>query len=63
MNKPKVVVTTKPTPTFHVRKLTKSGSSRYLSIGTIIPIDWTAVKMTVEKLEGGICILKLEQIK
>ncbi len=49
--------------TFHLRKLTKAGSSRYLSVGTLLPQDWSAVKVYVEQLSGGVCVLKLEQIK
>jgi len=48
---------------FQVRRLTKSGSSRYLSIGTVLPQDWEIVKVFVEKLDGGVCVLRLEQIK
>ena len=49
--------------TFTIRKIAKSGNSRYLSISNLVPPDWIAVKVFVEKIEGGICILKLEQIK
>jgi len=48
---------------FTVRKLAKSGNSRYLSVGKILPPSWVAVKLTVQKLEEGVCVLKLEQIK
>jgi len=48
---------------FTIRKIAKSGNSKYLSISSIVPYDWIAVKVFVEKLEGGVCILKLEQIK
>ena len=51
---------TKP---FTIKKIAKSGSSRYLSVGTILPPDWEAVKVFVEKINGGVCILRLEQIK
>lgn len=48
---------------FTIRKLAKSGNSRYLSVSKLIPPDWLAVKVFVEKLEGGVCVLRLEQIK
>jgi len=48
---------------FRVYTLTKSGSTRYLNIGTVLPKDWVVVKLTLEKLEAGVAILKLEQIK
>jgi len=48
---------------FTIRKIAKSGNSKYLSISKIVPDDWIAVKVFTEKLEGGVCILKLEQIK
>ena len=49
--------------TFTIRKIAKSGNSKYLSISNIVPDGWVAVKVYVEKVEGGVCILKLEQIK
>jgi len=49
--------------TFYLRKLTKAGGSRYLSVGTILPQDWEAVKVYMEQLKDGVCILRLEQIK
>jgi len=49
--------------TFTIRKIAKSGNSRYLSISNLVPAEWLAVKVYVEKVEGGVCILKLEQIK
>jgi len=48
---------------FYIRRLTKSGASRYLSIGTLLPLDWQAVKVYVEQLDKGICVLRLVQIK
>ena len=54
------VLASKP---FIVRRITKSGGSRYLAVGTYLPESWEAVKVTVEKLDGGVCVLRLEQIK
>lgn len=48
---------------FTIRKIAKSGNSRYISISKLVPLDWIAVKIVVEKLDKGVCILKLEQIK
>ncbi len=48
---------------FWIRKLTKAGGSRYLSIGTLIPTDWQVVKVYLEKQTEGVCVLRLVQIK
>lgn len=48
---------------FSVRKIAKSGNTRYLSVGSILPPEWEVVKVTVLKIEGGVCVLRLEQIK
>jgi len=48
---------------FYVRTLTKSGRSRYLSLGTIVPKSWEAVKVTVDEIDLTHCVLRLEQIK
>jgi len=49
--------------TFTIRKIAKSGNSRYLSINNLVPPEWVAVKVYVTEVRGGVCILKLEQIK
>lgn len=48
---------------FYLRKLTKSGASRYLSIGKILPSEWDAVKVFVVEITGEVCVLRLELIK
>jgi len=48
---------------YTIRKLAKSGNSRYLSIGRVVPSDWVAVKVFVVGLKDGVCTLRLEQIK
>lgn len=48
---------------FHLRKLAKSGSSRYISVGTILPKDWEAVKVYVEDLTAEGCLLKIIPIR
>ena len=48
---------------FSVKKLARSGNTRYLSVGTLLPPSWEVVKVFVVKLDGGVCILRLEQIK
>ena len=52
-----------PTRPFTIRKLAKSGNSRYISVTKILPPDWEAVKVVIESLDKGVCVLKLEQIK
>ena len=46
---------------FH-RKLAKSGGSRYLAVGKILPVSWTFVQVSVEKLEGDVCLLKIKKL-
>lgn len=46
---------------FH-RKLAKSGGSRYLAVGKILPGDWQFVRVSVEKIEDEVCILKIEKL-
>lgn len=48
---------------FHLRTLTKSGGSRYLSVGTILPKDWRAVKVYVLHLDKGACSLTIVPIR
>ena len=48
---------------FTIRKLARSGNSRYLSVSNLVPPHWIAVKVFLEKLDGGVCVLRLEQIK
>lgn len=47
----------------HLRRLTKSGSSRYLSVGTIVPAEWVNVKVYVEQLDKTVCVLRLVPIE
>lgn len=56
-------VKTKPTSTYHIRKLAKSGNSRYLSVGKLVPADWVVVKVFVSRQASGHIHLFLEQIK
>ena len=48
---------------FAIRKLSKSGNTRSMSIGTILPPDWVAVKVIILKSGEGVVYLMLEQIK
>jgi len=47
---------------FHLRKLARSGISRYLSVGTLLPIEWEAVKVYIDKQDSSTCVLRLELI-
>lgn len=51
-----------PAP-FHIRKLARSGNSRQISIGSIVPLDWIAVKLVVLRAEEGVRDIRLIQIK
>uniref|UniRef100_A0A6H1ZXS1 Uncharacterized protein n=1 Tax=viral metagenome TaxID=1070528 RepID=A0A6H1ZXS1_9ZZZZ len=53
----------RPIPGWQLRRLTKTGGTRSLSVGTILPPDWKAVKVFVVSIKDGVCVLKLEQIK
>lgn len=48
---------------YYLRKLARSGSSRYLSVGTMLPKDWEAVKVYVQDLDSQGCILKIVVIR
>jgi len=48
---------------FYLRKLTKAGGARYLSVGKILPPDWEAVKVYVGTPHSGMIIMQLIQIK
>lgn len=47
---------------FYPRKIGKAGHTRTLSVGRILPNDWEMVKVSVLKLEGKECILKVERL-
>jgi len=47
---------------FYFRKIGKAGGTRTLSVGQILPPDWMVVKVTIEKLEGDECILKVKKL-
>ena len=53
----------KPAKPFTIRKLSKSGNSRSMSIGTILPPNWVAVKVIILGKYEGVIDLRLEQIK
>jgi len=46
-----------------LRKLTKAGGARYLSVGTLLPQDWQAVKVYVSPVNQDIIELQLVRIK
>lgn len=46
-----------------IRKLSRSGNTRYLSLGAVLPQSWEVVKVSVDKLEDRVCILRLEQLQ
>jgi len=47
---------------FYHRKVAKSGGSRYLAVGKILPEDWLIVRVTIVKLEGRTCILEITRL-
>lgn len=62
MEKTKGALDTIKEQPFHLRTLSKSGGSKYLSLGTIIPPDFTAVKVYALMVDKRTCVLLLEQI-
>jgi len=48
---------------FKVYKIAKTGKTRYLNVGALLPTDWGVVKVTIVKFGEGACVLRLEQIK
>lgn len=59
----KAKVQTPAAQEYFIRKLAKSGSSRYLSISTILPKDWEAVKIYVDSLSSEGCVLRIIPIR
>jgi len=51
------------TKDYFIRKLARSGSSRYISVSTILPKDWEAVKIVVENLSTEGCLLRIIPIR
>jgi len=47
---------------FYHCKIARSGGSRYIAIGRILPPDWHFVKLTVLKLEDKSCLLQLQKL-
>lgn len=47
---------------FSLRTLSKSGGSRYLSVGTLLPEGLDKVKVYALVIDGGTCLLLLEKI-
>lgn len=43
-------------------KISKSGGTRYLAMGKILPEDWLIVKVSIEKLEDTVCFLRIEKL-
>jgi len=54
---------TSPSPTFYHCKIAKSGGSRYLAIGKILPKDWVIVRVSVVRLDGKVCVLSIQKME
>jgi len=50
------------TTSFILRKVARSGSSRYISVNKLLPDNWQAVKVYVIEITGDYCVLKLVKI-
>ena len=53
----------KPNSSYFIRTLSKSGRTRYLSVGKIFPADWEVVKVIVKAQSASVCILRIEHLK
>lgn len=51
-----------PTKPYWSRKVGKAGGTRTLAVGKILPPDWAVVKITIEKREASVCILRIERL-
>ena len=58
----RVGLTKEPAP-FYIRKLGRSGNSRTISVSSILPQHWLAVKITVVKTAEGVRELRVQEIK
>lgn len=47
---------------FYVRTLARSGGTRYLSLGAILPKEWEVVKIYVEGQSPNSCLLRIVQL-
>lgn len=47
---------------FYLRKVAKSGNARYVAVSRVLPKEWQVVKLSVVKLEGSECILRLIRV-
>jgi len=56
------MVQSKKLGVFYSRKLVGTGGTRTLSVGKLLPTDWQLVNISVLKLEGKECILKIERL-
>jgi len=61
LDKTKLLEEVKKSP-FNLRTLNKTGGSKYLAIGTIIPETFDRVKVYYMPIDGKTCLLVLEQI-
>ena len=48
--------------TFYFRRITRSGKTRYLSLGSILPGDWEACKVYAKVVSDEVVVLRLEKI-
>lgn len=53
----------KLSPPLFTRKLTKTGNTRYLSVGAILPPDWIDVKIVVVEQANDHFILNIYPIR
>lgn len=54
---------TSPYPSFYHCKIAKSGGSRYIAIGRILPKDWIIVRLSVKRLDDKACLLHIQKME
>lgn len=59
----KLPVKVRQDTSYHLRRLARSGSSRYLSVGKLLPPDWDMVKVFILNMDKERCTIRLEVIK
>jgi len=52
-----------PSTRLFLRKLAKSGGTRYLAVGTIMPEDWEFVKVFAKRISAKVITLRLEKVE
>lgn len=47
---------------FYDRKLVKTGATRVLSVGKVLPPEWLIVRITARRTSANIVVLKIQKL-